>query len=65
MIDRTDRIDELLINIEDRSYAQLLEEKREIAKLFIENQATKVREKYDETANATKELLQRTTDIIQ
>jgi|LauGreDrversion4_2_1035121.scaffolds.fasta_scaffold248720_1 hypothetical protein len=65
MIDRTDRIDELLINIEDRSYAQLLEEKKEIAKLFIENQATKVREKYDETANATKELLQRTTDIIQ
>lgn len=57
MIDRTDRIDELLINIEDRSYAQLLEEKKEIAKLFIENQATKVREKYDETAIATKELL--------
>lgn len=65
MIDRNDRIDELLINIEDRSYAQLLEEKKEIAKLFIESQATKVREKYDETANATKELLQRTTDIIQ
>jgi len=56
MIDRTDRIDELLI-MEDRSYVQLLEEKKEIAKLFIENQANKVRDKYDETANATKELL--------
>jgi hypothetical protein len=63
MIDRTDRIDELLI-MEDRSYVQLLEEKKEIAKLFIENQANKVRDKYDETANATKELLQRTTDMI-
>jgi len=63
MIDKTDRIDELLI-MEDRSYVQLLEEKKEIAKLFIENQANKVRDKYDETANATKELLQRTTDMI-